>query len=241
MPVHCPLSNNGSTWLFSFSPNHLWILRDLCFLFWSPSSLSSSPHLKPQQSHSLLTCMTTGIVHSTSLWPALQNSQSLFFPTSRRKKTTRKHTNTNIAIFFFLQWPGNIQHFITAVRQQNLSFQLPKSCPLPSQKSLSQTTAQSQTNDFSIPILLSPTHALIFHPALRVPLGISHPFARESIKFQGHIHTGCLNTEGCSLYSLDPKFSIWCAMERERLFQAPIWPPHSLPLITKDWQEQLPS
>lgn len=231
MPVHCLLSNNGSTWLFSFSPNHLWILRDLCFLFWSPSSLSSSPHLKPQQSHSLLTCMTTGIVYSTSLWPALQNTQSLFFPTSRRKKKNNNKTHKHQHSYFFLQWPGNIHHFITAVQQQNLFFQLPKSCPLPSQKSLSQTIAQSQTNDFSIPILLSSTRTLIFHPALCVPLGITHPLARESIKFQGHIHTGCLNTEGCSLYSLDPKFSIWCAMERERLFQAPTSPPRSPSLI----------
>lgn len=123
MPVHCPLSNNGSTWLFSFSPNHLWILRDLCFLFWSPSSLSSSPHLKPQQSHSLLTCMTTGIVHSTSLWPALQNSQSLFFPTSRRKKTTRKHTNTNIAIFFFftVTWKHSTFHHCCETAESLLS------------------------------------------------------------------------------------------------------------------------
>lgn len=148
-------------------------------LFGSPNSLSSSPHLKPQQSHSILTCMTTGIVHSTSLWPALQNTQSLFFPTSRRKKNNNKTHKHQHSYFFFLQWPGNIRRFITAARQQNLSFQLPKSCPLPSQKSLSQTTAQSQTNDFSIPILLSPTRTLIFHPALCVPLGITHPHLQE--------------------------------------------------------------
>lgn len=152
MPVHCPLSNNGSTWLFSFSPNHLWNLRDLCFLFWSPSSLSSSPHLKPQQSHSLLTCMTTGIVHSTSLWPALQNSQSLFFPTSRRKKTTTKHTNTNIANFFFFY--SDLETFIVSSllcdsRISPFSFPNPAHCQArnPSPKPLlraKQTTSRSQ-------------------------------------------------------------------------------------------------
>lgn len=181
--------------------------------------------------------MTTGVVHSISLWPALQNTQSLPFPTSRRKKNNNKtHKHQHSYFFFFtVTWKHSL--FITAAWQQNLSFQIPKSCPLPSQKSLSQTTAQSQTNDFSIPILLSPTRTLIFHPALI----ITHPLARESIKFQGHIHTGYLNTEGCSLYSLDPKSSIWRAVERERLFQAPIWPPHSPFLITKDWWAQLSS
>lgn len=191
------------------------------------SAISFSSHLHDNRHrpfHKSLTCPTKHTVPSISYF-------------KKEKKTTTKHTNTNIANFFFLQWPGNIHCFITAAWQQNLSFQLPKSCPLPSQKSLSQTTAQSQTNDFSIPVLLSPTRTLIFHPALV----ITHPLARESIKFQGHIHTGCLNTEGCSLYSLDPKSSIWCAMEWERLFQAPIWPPHSPSLLTKDWWAQLSS
>lgn len=167
--------------------------------------------------------MTTGIVHSTSLWPALQNSQSLFFPTSKRKKkTTTKHTNTNIAIFFFftVTWKHSPFHRCCATAEPLLSAShlLPIAEPeIPLPNHCSEPYKRLLDPNSSVPY----THTPIFHPALRVLLGIIHPFPRESVKFQGHIHTGCLNTEGCSLYSLDPNFSAWHAMEKKRLFQLP--------------------
>lgn len=149
-----------------------------------PSAVSLSSHLhndRHRPFHKSLPCKT----HSP-----------FFLPTSIRKlKTKHNRTHKHQLSFFFFY--SDLDTFIFSALLCDSRIPpswLPTSCPSPGQKSLSQTTAQSHTHDSSVPTLPFPMH-MDFHPALLTSPGVVHTFPRGNIKFRGHIHTACLNTE----------------------------------------------
>lgn len=141
-------------------------------LFQSPNSLSSSPHLKTsaisffshlhdnrhRPFHKSLTCPTKHTVSSLSYF-------------KKKKKTTTKHTNTNIAIFFFtVTWKHSLFHHCCVTAESLLSasqilptakpeIPLPHHCSEPNKRLLHPNSSVPYTHiDFpSCPHYNSPT------------------------------------------------------------------------------------